>query len=434
VFLDYIASLLFSCLILAQALLVKRYTGTWLAPGAIFGSFWFLFTFIPLIVAPEVPVNPVALIFIFGCAVLFSVSCAFIPIRSEVRRQKIEPRSLKFNLKLLKFFALMCSSVAFLSAATSLNLTSFSFGNITLALSQTSSAISDRYSGEGVSGISAQIGRLCMFASAPLLGIIAGDSSRPLLTKWLPAALAVPLLFIILDGAKGYLPLSIALFGSGILCSRLIHRDFGFRLFPLLYQGGVILAALSPFIIYSFLARGLSLDISLSEILFHLRRGLASYSSGHLFAFSDWFSDRYGGSSILSYSQEPLTGGFYSYMAIFQLFGDSRYVPPGVYPEYFYYSNYMQTNIFTAFRGYLTDFGLAGTLGLFFFAGLLVHFVFYNAMTARKPAGALALITLFVGYSYSTFIISQFIWLTTIASTVLVWIALFFAFSRITRS
>src|SRR5260370_23131572 len=67
-------ALAFSLMILAQAYLVRRYVGTWLFPACIFGLFWFGFTFFPLAILFFVPVNPYAIVFVFVCAMAFSMS------------------------------------------------------------------------------------------------------------------------------------------------------------------------------------------------------------------------------------------------------------------------------------------------------------------------------------------------------------------------
>src|SRR4051812_40150778 len=62
-----------SLLILVQAYAVRRLTGTWMAPGSIFGLFWFAITFVPLIAFYDFPVDPFCIGFILLSTIAFSL-------------------------------------------------------------------------------------------------------------------------------------------------------------------------------------------------------------------------------------------------------------------------------------------------------------------------------------------------------------------------
>src|SRR5882762_913354 len=74
---DKCLALTFSLMILGQAYLVRRYVGTWLCPGCIFGLFWFGYTYVPLAVLFWVPAEPYAIAFIFLCTLAFSMGSLF---------------------------------------------------------------------------------------------------------------------------------------------------------------------------------------------------------------------------------------------------------------------------------------------------------------------------------------------------------------------
>ena len=159
------------------------------------------------------------------------------------------------------------------------------------------------------------------------------------------------------------------------------------------------------------------------DALWHLG---ASYAFGHLYAFSDWFTHYVGNPSANRYASESAGYGFYTFMTFFKAFGDTRHVPVGIYDEFFEYKDVLITNIYTIFRGLITDFGLIGTIVYMFVSGYVFHLAEPFLLVRRRPEGSVAMFILAVYYSYATFVISAFIWTTIPVVTVASAICLFF--------
>jgi len=176
---------------------------------------------------------------------------------------------------------------------------------------------------------------------------------------------------------------------------------------------------------FAFMARGMDTDDSISVILSGLYFSIVSYSAGHLYAFSDWFSYIIGDYAVLSYRDLVDSNGFYTFMAVFNALGTSKVVPHGVYDEYFFIDNVLQTNIYTHFRGLILDFGMIGSLLVSAAAGLFLSIVHIQFLNGNLKAIGASLFAHFIGYCYTSFIISLLIWNSVFASFALVSIILF---------
>jgi oligosaccharide repeat unit polymerase len=162
----------------------------------------------------------------------------------------------------------------------------------------------------------------------------------------------------------------------------------------------------------SFLSRGLYQESDSSYVIYKLKRYLITYSSGHLYAFSDWFSERYFSDSTMNYNQEYFTTGFYTFMSAFRYFGDDRIVPMGTYSEFYASGDYIFTNIYTMFRGLISDFTLVGSLVVACFAGFVCNFAYYRLLCERLNPFYILFFVFFVAISYQTYLISTLMWKT----------------------
>ena len=214
-----------------------------------------------------------------------------------------------------------------------------------------------------------------------------------------------------LQSAKGLFFLSISFFYSGILICRVYRQDYNLITKKNIIHVAVLSILIMPILISSFLARGLQ-DASFDQIVDKLYLYLVSYSSGHLYAFSDWFSQRYFDFSLLDYDQKTLTGGFYTFMSFFRLFGDTREVPMGVYEEYFAIGDILKSNIYTMYRGLISDFTLVGSLFFAVLIGYISSLSFYRFLCSNFNPFWIGCFFMFMGLSYQSYIISSLIWLS----------------------
>ncbi|MNZ78079.1 hypothetical protein D3C78_966420 [compost metagenome] len=279
-----------------------------------------------------------------------------------------------------------------------------------------------RYAGEIVSSVFSQLGLQFSYCAVVLGGLLygarvkGGARTAILLFSFVPA-----LLVMFLQSAKGLFFFSIFLFVGGILVSRIYNKNYtliDFASFRSLFICGVLVL---PVVIASFLSRGIYQLGDMAEIVNRLRYYLVGYSSVHLPAFSDWFSERYLGESLMSYKQEELTAGFYTFMSFFQLAGDAREIPMGIYDEYYTYGEYIKGNLFTAFRGIITDFGFLGSLFFAFVLGAVCNFGYWRLLTRNESPFAILFFIFFVAFSYQTYIVSSLTWLTLPFLFVVMW-------------
>ena len=74
---DKLLSIIYSVFMLLIACCVNKTTGTFFIPAGIFALAWFAFTFIPLVFLINVPINSLAILYIFSAVLLYSLSALF---------------------------------------------------------------------------------------------------------------------------------------------------------------------------------------------------------------------------------------------------------------------------------------------------------------------------------------------------------------------
>jgi hypothetical protein len=100
-------------------------------------------------------------------------------------------------------------------------------------------------------------------------------------------------------------------------------------------------------------------------------------------------------------------------------------LPIGTFDDYYSYGHLLTTNIYTMFRGLIQDFGLIGSVLFMLVTGFLFHLNFHSMLRSRRPAFAVAVFVLMIGYFYTSFI-SSLLGVNRIyyATFVLLWIVL----------
>jgi oligosaccharide repeat unit polymerase len=273
--------------------------------------------------------------------------------------------------------------------------------------------IMNRYNETLINSVYSQLSNVFSYTSAALGGMIISrlqDRFRILVLVVL--SFLPPVLVLTVQGAKGMIFLSISLFYGGWLIRRMKSGEMTLLDRGVIKKSLLYALALLPLVTISFVARGIYALEDTSKILFALQKYYISYSSIHLYAFSDWFNYYVGAPYTQFYSDSLLetTNGFYTFMAIFRLFGDDRYVPPGVFTEYYGYGNFLSGNIYTYFRGLILDFGIFGSLVFLFICGILCNISIKVILVSKYPTFSVAIFISMMGFIYTTFIISLLIW------------------------
>jgi len=425
VIINKIIALIFSISILGLSFLIRKIVGTWIFPACIFSLFWFAFTFIPLLCLFSVPVEPMSIGFILVCNVAFSLGSLPFDWKLALNRNITKSGSVNkiYNNMFLKtiFYLIMILSSIFLVLNSLIQ--GITIYDLIFNLFGSAAKYADlRYSEQIKINIYGQLSLVFSYLGVVIGGFLffnADTKSRRVIIAilaFLPSAFIA-----ITQSAKGSLPLSIVLFYAGVLICRISDNKINilekFSIKPILFYAvptGIIL-------IISFITRGLYEIGDLGFVLEKLKYNFTSYSFGHIYAFSDWFSFRIGDSSFLNYNEENTSYGFYTFMALYRLFGSDKFVPIGVYEEYLKYNDLFTTNIFTMFRGLLLDFGGVGSIIYMYITGVLFHLSFYVLLFNKKPVLVVAIFVFMLGYFYSSFLISVLMWNSIYISFVLLW-------------
>ena len=404
----------------------KKVVGYWLNPSSIFSLFWFLYTFIPLSLAFPVPIEFFGIMYIFLFNFLFVSSVCIFNWKFAFNKN-LEKRSASdvFDTLFLRFCFYVVSAISIVSLVigvsiqSGLNVFDFFVNPLIFAGDYASKG----YGGGLQESMVAKLGLSTSYIVVIIGGVLFGSGGRRkhiLFLSFTPS-----LLVMLLQSAKGLFFYSFFVFLAGILISQIYNKNYS-----LLEINGIKKTIrysflVLPVVIMSFLARGLQSVSDLDIIIYRIVRFSISYSSGHLYAFSDWFSDRYFTASIFPHKQEEITYGWYSLMSFFRLFGSEKKADLGVYTVYYEHPFYLKTNIYTVFRGLITDFSLFGSLVVALFLGLICNLFFYRLLCSKNNPFYIVFFIFFVGISYQSYIISTLMWPTI--PVVFVTLCLFFS-------
>ncbi len=425
---EKLIALFFAFAILGQAYVARVHARSWLCPACLYGLFWFVYTGVPLVVAPSVVINPLAIIYIFFACLLFSAPAFAFNWRPVIRMNRRSRPKFDYGSRFIKrsFYLLSCAAI--LATMANWGFQGVSYYDIFFNLLDTSGEyMAMRYSGDLQSNVASQMSIVLTYPAAILGGVLHG--SRPYGDnglRYLILATTSATLMMLVEAAKGTFFLVLVLFWAGSLLVKVNRGDVANLVEP---RTILRIAAVTPVVVgitaVSFLARGIDTDAGASDTISTLSYYFLSYSSGHLYAFADWFSSITTGGALFSYASLKDSNGFYTFMSFFKLMGSSKTVPPGVYDEYYYFGEILQTNIYTHYRGLILDFGLIGSLIGMFLAGALAHLMFYFLLRNRAPWVAASFFAHLLGYIYTSFIVSVLIWNSVFASFIILALILF---------
>lgn len=422
-------ALTFSVLILGQAYLVRRVVGTWLFPACLFGLFWFVYTFIPLAFLLWVPVEPYAVVFIFICTLSFSISSLFFNWKRAflINKRKCEIATRVYSSSFLKILFHVSAIGCLIFLCLDLSDQGISLHDVFFNLQESATKYANLlYSDSLNDNIFGRLSTLFSYVGPSIGGLI--FSSTPtkarrvfiLIFSFLPSILVA-----FTQTSKGLLFLCIVLFFAGVLVRRL--QSGTLELFD---KGNIKSAVISiitiiPIITIAFFLRNLN-DIVENEILIEkLTFYYATYSCGHLYAFSDWFTFFIGKHSQLVYANEGTTFGYYTFTSLFKMMGSTKVLPLGVFDEYYSYGNLLTSNIYTIFRGLILDFGFTGTFIFMFVIGLLFHTAFHVMLIKKRPVVTVVIFIFMMNFFYNSFIVSILAWNRMYAAFVLLWVILY---------
>lgn len=415
--LDRPLSILLSLAILGLAVLLRKLTRSWATPACLFTMFWFLFTMLPLAALYFVPVSPFAVGYIFLACLAFSLPALTSNWQQLLLRnaQWAPQREAYLDSPFIRtVFALCClTSVAFI--LVDLLVQGITLPEMIFNFFESSNTYLElRYEGDIKVNLFGQWGLILAYLCVIFGSLVHAGSRSPRLRALVLLMLMLPpILVMLMQAAKGLFFVAIAILLGGHLIHRLAHdqRPHVDVRGLAAYAKYIVVAA--PLVLLSFLARGLyALDDS-DAVIERLLAYLGSYAFLHLYAFSDWLMFATGQPASMAYDAEPsATLGYFTFIALFKLLGSTKIVPPGTYDEYFAFASLSPGNIYTIFRGLITDFGLPGSLLALTAMGAIFNAAYKRMLGAALPAVSVAAMFLFVQVLYSSYLISALIYNT----------------------
>lgn len=409
-----ILALFFSLMILGNAYLVRRIVGTWVFPACIHSLVWFLYTFLPLLFVFSAPVEPLSILYILLANMSFTLSYFVFDWKKalHINMNKTKTEFSTYGstfLKVVLSFSIVGSLLLMIVNSYLQNIT---LNDILFDMIKSSGKYAQlRYDEEITINIYGQLSLLLSYVAAVVGGLVVPSCNKNY-SKIITLGLSLlPSIFIMItQSAKGAFMFSIVALVAGLLVTKVHKNDRNIitrQKIGSVVAIGVIVVALFA---VSFMSRGVSESSDAEFIVNKLMLYFNSYAFAHVYSFSDWFCSYIGKSSVMEYDSPVATNGFYTFMAIFKLFGSEHVVPQGTYAEYFSFQDVMMTNIYTIYRGLIQDFSIFGSFIYMMIIGFIFHLSFYIMMINKKPSINAAVFIVMVLYSQNGQAISMFMY------------------------
>jgi oligosaccharide repeat unit polymerase len=393
---DKILALVFSLMILMNAVVVRSFSRSFFTPGALFSLFWFVFTFVPLL-AVDAPINSMAVLHIFVATVAFSSSSYLFNWRGVILMSQSRASGKTFNTRLVMNALRFCSLSAILASIWVLLQNGINLNSIIFNLLATSGQFAaDRGDTGQVYGLAGVISISLTYVSAVLGGILSTYPRKRLSRAMVVLLALMPSVFIMVSqSSKLVFLIAAGYFLGGKLYASFVLGEM--RLFKAVSPKRAIIAALLllPFIIFSFISREGYSDFSNYSVgMDRLLYAIRSYLFGQIYAFSDFFSDWVGMPSVSSFSHDSSAMGQYTFNGITSIMGFEKDILPR---ESGFQKYVFETNIFTIYRGLIHDFGIIGTYLVLMIMGLVWNYAFYGVIARRY--------SIFFGATYVSFVV-----------------------------
>lgn len=413
----YVSALFLVGFIFLNGLIYRKRVGTSINPVTVLSYFWFFALFLPILLHPLGYVNILSLVYIIVFILIFSIPFYFFPVQGMRIKFQLNIEFVRKLLWVLRlFFVISLACFFWILSINGVGL----LGYLADPLAMTQQLVMAKYADEVQVSLASSIQMFLMFPMAFFGGVLLrfGQEKQVFLLTF-----SVPILNFVIWGHKGFIFLALFLFLAGVL---LIRAGLGYRYFvdgKILIRLSIAFVFLLGLIFFAFMAR--AGDISGGDLLDFLYKSILSYSSGHVFAFSDWFSFYTGDNSLLSYPVSDKPIGFYTFKFVYDLLGVKVFVPMGIYGEY-YADGTIETNIYTVFRGLIFDFGLLGGMVFSLLLGMLLRF----SVVALNKRGVVQIVGVMLWYMffmllYHSYLISTFTWVSNSLGVFLVAVCFF---------
>lgn len=343
--------------------LCKYSNKNWFNPAMIYSLMWSFFCVVPCLLWGAFEWSYSGLIWILASCTCMILG-QFFSRKIYIKKQKIFKKNKTYNLNidtfriiiiLLLFFSTLYVCYGILKKGFNLSV----FFNMEQLLSINNYSALNRYFGNESISVLNQINLIIEY-SLPLLGGLLFNISKEKKDKIISILTLFPITlgFIVSNAKAGFIASVFNFFISFMLSYYLVNKKYK----EINKKNITILIVL--FLVFfcalflSMCLRAGNLDISTIN---YVRERILVYAFGQMKAFDEWFV-----------CHEPIkyTLGSSTYMWIFNLLGLVTR-QQGVYG----WANTIRTNVFTVFRGVITDFGFFGGLVYFFIRGFISGYI-----------------------------------------------------------
>ncbi len=395
-------------------LVLKRLNSSWLSPPVFFSSLWSFFIIVPLIFAPQYPINSYGLwiitFFVYGLGIGSFIGNNF-SNNQIIRDTKLLNKN-TFKPLFLIVEGMILISLIGLILLFYFGLSRFNLSNSLIDLLLLPNQFSmDRYTDIVVMPISI---RLMMYFLFPA-SLIAGVVFRFVDKKWEKAVLFSPIFLSIgyafILTTRSTIILSIVLWVSGFFAAKILKHDKKVIFFNIKSLLLIIFFGITFIVIFVLTAwlREAGGEFIFSAMVENIR----VYFFGYLSSFTQWAQN---------YNYDNLTMGLITFAGPADLIGlTDRGL--GFYNEISILGE-SHTNIFTALRGIIHDFSIFGGF-LFFLLFGLISTLAYRKCIQNK---ILWIIPLSIFYAFTIYspLISIFNYNSIIAAWVFLAISILF--------
>ena len=395
-------------------LILKRLNSSWLSPPVFFSSLWSFFILIPLIFAPQYPINSYGLwiitLFAYGLGIGSFIG-------NNVGNNKIIPNATLLNKKTFKplFFivegmiilCLIGLILLFYFGLSRFNLTN-SFIDLLLLPNQFSM---DRYTDVVVMPISIRLMMYFLFPASLTAGIVFRFVDK----KWKKTVLFIPIFLSIgyafILTTRSTIILSLVLWFSGFFAAKILKHDEKVNFFNI--QSLLLTLFFSAIFIGIFVLTAWLREAGGEFIFSAMVENIRAYFFGYLSSFTQWAQN---------YNYDNLSMGLITFAGPADLIGlTDRGL--GFYDEISILGE-SHTNIFTALRGIIHDYSIFGGFIFFLLFGLLSTLAYKKCIENK----ILWIIPLSIFYAFTIYspLISIFNYNSIIAAWVILAISILF--------
>ncbi len=388
--------------------------GSWFFPGSFFPLIWSLYMSISFLFAPEFQPNLIGVAMIVLSSIIVSIGASLFQIKV---RSAYKPKKSNININFLFFSGI---SLSVISAIGFLFVLSIGFSWFKLEQNLINLYIlpnffaTERYN--EVQSLPNNI-KIVMFLTYPA-SLISGFT-YPLLKGFKRLFSFLPIFVTIIYGAlfavRSGVLLSIILTFSGMVCAK-IYFQHDLRIwFKKVLLGGISSSLFLSmiYILFQWLRGGPENYFIIDELILSAKAGIL----GSFSAFTIWFSN-------YSLSQ-GLSLGLNTFAAPMEILGLTERAS-GFYKDFISIGPSV-TNIYSAFRGIVTDFGLIGSFIFLGFFGYISAIAFY--LTSKRNIYAIVPLSIFYTFTLFSPLISIFTF-----NSIIVSFLIFFLVTKISQT